>query len=116
MRFNSHFQAQRLMDTLQANTQQYFTANEIARGGDYEVRGSVDKEIKRYVKTGAYEIPNTEHLQDDNLLDSNMLGVAGFEKLRKQAEKYAEENKQRTSKLQRANYLVDPKQILSGIH
>ena len=115
MKFNSHFQAERLMDTIQANTQTFFTTKEVTSGRGQST-GAIDSKIKRYIKTGHYETPDTEGLGREDSVDANLMGVAGYEKLRKQQEKVKADTMQRSSKLQRANYLVQPKNILSGIH
>ena len=67
MKFNSHFQAERLMDTIQANTQAFFSINEVNTGKDSP--GPLDSMIKHYIRTGCYDTPDTENKGDAESLD-----------------------------------------------
>ena len=67
MKFNSHFQAERLMSTIQANTQTFFTVNEVNSGKDSP--GPLDSMIKRYIRTGFYEVPDTENKENADSMD-----------------------------------------------
>ena len=71
MKFNSHFQAERLMDTIQANTQTFFTVNEVNAGKDDDESPPValDSMIKHYIRTGKYVTPDTENKNKNDLLD-----------------------------------------------
>ena len=71
MKFNSHFQAERLMDTIQANTQTFFTANEVNAGKDDKEGPPValDSMIRHYIRTGMYETPDTENKDKSDLMD-----------------------------------------------
>ena len=71
MKFNSHFQAERLMDTIQANTQTFFTANEVNAVKD-DKEGppiALDSMIRHYIRTGLYETPDTENKDKSDLMD-----------------------------------------------
>lgn len=59
MRFNSHFQAERLMESLKSNTQTFFSAKEVTGkvNGDPEL----ESQIKHYIRTGNYDTPDTEN-------------------------------------------------------
>ena len=69
MKFNSHFQAERLMDTIQANTQTFFTANEVNVVGKESNPIALDSMIRHYIKTGHYETPDTENKDKSDQLD-----------------------------------------------
>ena len=71
------------MDTIQSNTQTFFTNKEVTSGRGKST-GAIDSKIKRYIKTGYYEIPDTENKNKEDSVDVNLMGVAGYEKLRKQ--------------------------------
>ena len=86
MKFNAHFQAERLMDTIQANTQTFFTTKEVTSGRGKST-GAIDSNIKRYIRTGHYEIPDTENKNQQESVAASLMGVAGYEKLRKAQEK-----------------------------
>ena len=59
MRFNSHFQAERLMETLKSNTQAFFSAKEVT--GKQNGNQELESQIKHYIRTGDYETPDTEN-------------------------------------------------------
>ena len=105
MKYNSHFQNERLMDSIKSTTQAFFSTMEVTKG-----RGrspiEIDSKIKKYIKTGQYEIPDTEVTHENASINTNLMGVAGFSKLRKAQENTKQETMHRSSKLQRTNYLV----------
>ena len=86
MKFANHFQVERLMSTLKANPQTHFTTNEVIQGTTNKPV-DIERALKHYLRTGQYSIPDTEGKNpEESVSGGNMLGMAGFEKLRKEAE------------------------------
>ena len=44
---------------------------------------AIDGKIKRYIRTGYYEIPDTENKNHQESVAASLMGVAGYEKFRK---------------------------------
>ena len=86
------------MSTLKANPQTHFTTNEVVQGTTNKPV-DIEKALKHYLRTGKYSIPDTENKNPEESTHGNMLGMAGFEKLRKEAEQLREAQMERTSKL-----------------
>ena len=65
MRFNSHFQAERLMDSLKNTTQTFFTRDQVT--GEGKDNQNLERNIKLYNKTGTFGLPSGMLSGDDEL-------------------------------------------------
>mmetsp|Transcript_42932 Transcript_42932/g.56791 ORF Transcript_42932/g.56791 Transcript_42932/m.56791 type:complete len:89 (+) Transcript_42932:396-662(+) len=62
MRFNSHSQAERLMDSLKNKTQQFFTREDVT--GDGKDTQTLEKKIREYNKTGRFTMANNQEMDE----------------------------------------------------
>ena len=105
MRFNSHFQAERLMEALKNQTQTFFTKEMVTgQGPDNQ---NLERNIKEYTKTGKFSITGPASFVDDDLYSPGSPASGS------QSPQYMHT---RQSKLQRSNYFLDPRQMMKPIH
>ena len=64
MRFNSHFQAERLMESLKNTTQTFFTRDQVT--GEGKDNQNLERNIKIYNKTGTFGLPSGMVNADDD--------------------------------------------------
>ena len=69
MRFNSHFQAERLMEALKNTTQTFFTRDQVT--GEGKETQNLEKNIKTYNKTGTFGTPGAAFNTGDDLTLQN---------------------------------------------
>ena len=63
MKFNSHLQAERLMEKLRNTTATFFPVSDVV--GDGLREGGLERQVKSYNKTGMFEIP-AYNIDDDD--------------------------------------------------
>ena len=63
MRFKSHFQAERLMESLKNQTQTFFTREQVT--GEGQATGNLEKNILNYNTTGRFSFPHQEYISMD---------------------------------------------------
>ena len=105
MRFNSHSQAERLMESLKNKTQQFFTREEVT--GDGKDEQTLEKKIKEYNKTGRFMMANN----GDPIEPSFIVPTPQTTNNQKSVPV-----SQRQSRLQRSNFFLEPRSMMTNIH
>ena len=113
MRFNSHLQAERMMESLKNKTMTFFLPRDVT--GDGVTEGALEKKIKTYVRQGHYDIPN--YNQDDDEDRKFVLGKGIITApISPNSKGSMFKVVPRKSKLNKSNYLVEPNQVMKDLH
>ena len=110
MRFNSHFQAERLMDNLKNRTQTFFTRNQVA--GDPQ-NNDLEKKIRDYNKTGKFA-PVSKNHEDSMIALANTTMPTSPKIATTSNSPHVKEY--RKSSLQRSNYFLEPRDMMNTLH
>ena len=111
MRFNSHLQAERMMDNFTKNTMTYFMPREVT--GDGFRKDTHERQVKSYIKNGQYEIPNYTNASDDEEDTKRAALTAPISPMQKGNMFKVVPRK---SKLNKANFLIEPSKVMKDLH